>query len=739
MAVTYNIKGTSQSSFKVGKGGAGTVKIGGIDASGAVSSTASITGHLVPSANITYDLGTSSLMWRDVYVGPGSIYVNGKKVIEDNSGTITVSTDADQNLAIATSGTGQTTIQSVAGLNLTTTSTGDITFTTASGQVNFDGDVIVNATKSISSSNSDPITFADPISVTGNSEMANLTITGNLTVQGTTTTIDSTTVQIQNAFVFEGATDDGFETTLTVTDPTADRTITLPNATGTVALTSDLTDYITASSTDTLTNKTLGATTISGHLTPSANVTYDLGTSSNRFRDIYLSGTTIDLGGAKLSNDGSNNLDIKDGNGNRKTLRASSIELVDSTGKIMRLERDASSGKLKQSRKNSDGSDEGSTDTIDIVGDISPQLGGTLDANGNDIDMGTNTITDAKVGNWDTAYSWGDHSTQGYLTSVPAQSFASLTSKPTTLSGYGITDGYTNSDVDTHLNQSDPTAGYVLSWNGSDYAWVEQSGGATYTAQSTAPSSPSSGDEWYDTDTGDFYKYINDGTTSQWVEWSPAGGALGFTGGSYNSSTGVVTFTSDDGLGFSTDDLRGADGADGAGASLDGTTAITGDILPDTTNTRDLGSSSYKYAEIHATTFYGTATSAQYADLAEMYAGDQAYEPGTVVVVGGTHEVTQCTKHLDSSLAGVVSEKPGYLMNKDIDAEYPVCVGFVGRVPVKVVGHIEKGDLLTTSSIPGFATKYTKGSYEPGCIIGVALNTKNEIGEGTVEVLLKRS
>ena len=65
----------------------------------------------------------------------------------------------------------------------------------------------------------------------------------------------------------------------------------------------------------------------------------------------------------------------------------------------------------------------------------------------------------------------------GYLTSVPAQSFASLTGKPTTIAGYGITDSYTNADVDTHLNQSNPTSGYVLSWNGSDYAWVAQSGG----------------------------------------------------------------------------------------------------------------------------------------------------------------------------------------------------------------------------------------------------------------------
>jgi hypothetical protein len=98
------------------------------------------------------------------------------------------------------------------------------------------------------------IDIADNPTLTGNA-----TITGNLTVQGTTTTVNSTTVNVQNAFVFEGTTDDAFETTLTVTDPTADRTITLPNATGTVVL---------ADSTDTLTNKTIafGSNTISGQL-----------------------------------------------------------------------------------------------------------------------------------------------------------------------------------------------------------------------------------------------------------------------------------------------------------------------------------------------------------------------------------------------------------------------------------------------------------------------------------------
>src|SRR6056300_751860 len=89
----------------------------------------------------------------------------------------------------------------------------------------------------------DDVTIGNNLSVTGNT-----TITGNLTVNGTTTTVNSTAVNIQNAFTFEGASADAYETTLTVVDPTADHTISLPNASGTIVL---------RDTTDTLTNKTI--------------------------------------------------------------------------------------------------------------------------------------------------------------------------------------------------------------------------------------------------------------------------------------------------------------------------------------------------------------------------------------------------------------------------------------------------------------------------------------------------
>ena len=88
-------------------------------------------------------------------------------------------------------------------------------------------------------------TTTDAITIAADGD---ITIKGDLTVQGTTTTIDSTTIEIQNSFKFEGSTADAYETNLTTVDPTADRTISLPNATGTIVL---------QDTSDTLTNKSI--------------------------------------------------------------------------------------------------------------------------------------------------------------------------------------------------------------------------------------------------------------------------------------------------------------------------------------------------------------------------------------------------------------------------------------------------------------------------------------------------
>ena len=134
-------------------------------------------------------------------------------------------------------------------------------------------------------------------------------------------------------------------------------------------------------------------------------------------------------------------------------------------------------------------------------------------------------------------------------------------------------------------------------------------------------------------------------------------------------------------------------------------------------------------------TVFAKATSAQYADLAEIYASDSKYPAGTVVVFGGDQEITVSTEYAQPSVAGVVSTNPAYLMNSAADGQ-PVALQ--GRVPCRVVGNISKGDLLTSSTIPGVATTLDPVDWQPGVVIGKALANYNSNTEGVIEAVVGR-
>ena len=135
-------------------------------------------------------------------------------------------------------------------------------------------------------------------------------------------------------------------------------------------------------------------------------------------------------------------------------------------------------------------------------------------------------------------------------------------------------------------------------------------------------------------------------------------------------------------------------------------------------------------------TVFAKATSAQYADVAERYLADADYPVGTVLVIGGDREVTQSTSTCQSSVAGTVSENPGVLMNRGLEGEHVVAVALLGRVPCRVVGVINKGDLLMSSDFPGVACKLE--NYTPGCVIGKALESYSNNTEGTIEIMVGR-
>lgn len=156
-------------------------------------------------------------------------------------------------------------------------------------------------------------------------------------------------------------------------------------------------------------------------------------------------------------------------------------------------------------------------------------------------------------------------------------------------------------------------------------------------------------------------------------------------------------------------------------------------MIPVNTATTDLGISTAKWNNVHANFFVGTATAAQYADLAEKYVADQEYEPGTVLEFGGEFEVT-LAEDGSNRLAGIVSTAPAYLMNSECIGTCVVALALQGRAPCKVRGKISKGDMLMSAG-EGHARKATNPQI--GTIIGKALADFDGVN-GVIEVAVGR-
>jgi hypothetical protein len=133
-------------------------------------------------------------------------------------------------------------------------------------------------------------------------------------------------------------------------------------------------------------------------------------------------------------------------------------------------------------------------------------------------------------------------------------------------------------------------------------------------------------------------------------------------------------------------------------------------------------------------TVFAKATSAQYADLAEMYTADAAYEPGTVVSFGGDHEVTMSTTSSDNRIAGVISTNPSYIMNSVLQGEHVVAVALTGRVPTQVIGPVRKGDMMISA---GNGHACASSSPAMGTVIGKALENFDGV-QGVIEIVVGR-
>ena len=275
-------------------------------------------GNIIPATDNVYSLGSATKMWKDVYVGPGSLYVNGQKVLEESSGNIVVSADANQNLVLATTGDGNVEIdpQGTGSILLK----GPVQIQAGSQLLSSDGNAIqignqvaVDSITSKSSNTDLTLTAAGTGKVLVNDSLTvanNLIVSGNLTINGTTTTINATTLSIADNIVDLNSNVTGAPTTNAgiriVRGDEAATQLRWNETTDAWQYTADGSAYfdiVGATATQTLTNKTIAANsnTISGLTNANFNGTAGITNANLANSTVTVGSTAINLGATATS------------------------------------------------------------------------------------------------------------------------------------------------------------------------------------------------------------------------------------------------------------------------------------------------------------------------------------------------------------------------------------------------------------------------------------------------------
>ena len=735
-----------------------------------------LTGNLIPSANNTYSLGSLSSVWKDVFVGPGSLYVNGQKVIEDNSGTIQFSADANQNLSILTSGSGDIELTSggdiqlksnivlSAGKSITTAGGGA---TEQGGNIDMNSNYINNVGTPQQGSDAVNKTYSDGLmsGVTlsaGNGLTGGGDLTDNrnfavgqgdgISVAADAVAVDTTVVRTSGDQSIGG--DKTFSDNVIL-----DGNLTV-NGTQTVVNTETLTvdDNIIV-----LNNNEAG--------TPSedAGIEVERGSSTNvklqwdESADVW-----------QFTNDGSTYYSIPTTSNIRTAVSVTdaggdgSLAYNNSTGVITYTGPSAAETRAHFSATDSGGlgsfsySDGVYTYTgpadSDITGLISVTDAGGLGSLAYDTGVITYTgpadaditglisVTDAG-GDGSLAYDTGVITYTGPSASEVRAHFSGGTGITLSSGTISVTAGSIGA---TELEASGVTAGVYGDADSVSQVTVDADGritsaanvdiaissgqvsglAASATTDTTSASNISSGTlasaRLPELAVSDFAaaavqissEDFADNDTSFMTSAAIQDKIQAF---GYSTTTGTVT------------SVAGGDGLSGS-VTTSGSLAVD---LSDTsvftsTNTASKAVVRDGSGNFAAGTITATATQAQYADLAEKYVTDEQYEPGTVVVFGGEAEVTECSSQGNHAVVGVISTDPAYMMNSEAEGQY---VALTGRVPCKVVGPVAKGDLLVSSSEPGHAE--VKNDAKSGTILGKAIGQNPEgNGPAIIEVLV---
>ena len=218
---------------------------------------------------------------------------------------------------------------------------------------------------------------------------------------------------------------------------------------------------------------------------------------------------------------------------------------------------------------------------------------------------------------------------------------------------------------------------------------------------------------------------LNHAATKNYVDAQfGVGGALSIARGGTGASTAANARTN-----FDVPTRTGGDASGTWNINISGSAALLNGYASATASTANTIARRDAGGNLTANVFSGTATAANYADLAEKYLPDNSYEIGTVVMIGGEQEITACT--FGSRAVGAISGNPAYMMNSGLEGG--VYVALKGRVPVKVTGRVKKGDRMIASE-GGVAV--TGALHSHNDVFAIALETNDNTDIKLVECLI---
>ena len=412
---------------------------------------------------------------------------------------------------------------------------------------------------------------------------------------------------------------------------------------------------------------------LTGNLVPSANNTYSLGSTSSVWKDVFVGPGSLYVNGQQVISDNSGSITISADSGQNVSIITSGAGSVELTSGSGVIE-------MKSNVQMASGT------TISTAG------GGATKQGGN-IDMSSNSIN-----NLDNPVQAQDGATKAYVD-------AQILTKDNTDE---ITEGSTNQ----YFTQARARGSISVTDAGGDGSLSYSSGTGIIT-----------------------YTGISDAQIRGKVSVSDAGGDGSLA---YNSGTGVFTYTGPSASEANSRIASYLSGGSGISLSSGEITVNSLDTTKFTsTNTASRVVVRDSDGSFAANIVTATATEAQYADLAENYVADADYEPGTVLILGGEHEVTVTDEAGSYKAVGVVSTDPAHLMNSTCEGEHVVAVALRGRVPCKVIGNVNKGDVLVASDTPGYAMVGSMShTLSPLQIVGRAITSKLDAGNGVVEIIV---